>query len=122
MANIMDYARHQRAGSQLISSLEARRPTSASPDEWEVASFWMGIAYANICFSPDHVEKSELKRFNDDLAAKLQGNVDLEMVSWIWRRLAATGPHGAQYVAKFESIYRRELADARIRAVPAQSP
>ena len=59
-----------------------------------------------------------MKRINNDLDTKLQGNVDIDTVDWIWHRLAATGPHGAQYVAKFEPIFRQELADLQSRKSP----
>lgn len=117
-SNSLVYARHQKAGGDLIASLENHRPKDVSVKEWGCATFWMGIAFANVCYSPGHVTLSELKQLNDDLGTKLQGSVDMQTVDWIWQRLAATGPHGAQYSAQFEPRYQAELAEIRRRERP----
>lgn len=108
--NVIRYASQQRATSDLIDSLSSRRPNNVSPAKWETATTWTGIAVANVCYSPDHVSFAELGRFKSDLESKLEQDVDLETLDWIWHRLANTGPHGAQYVEKFEGIYRADTA------------
>ena len=115
---------HQRKTHDLVNSLEHRRPSDVEPETWEAASGWTSNAYANICFSPDAVSLSELKRFTADLERELGKQVDLETTAWIWRRLAQTGPHGKQYVDRFEAAVQIDLdvAAERVRARKAESP
>ena len=123
-AHLPIYYSHARKGREHIDSIGRRISPALSPGERDVVDFWMGCAYGNVCFSPDHVSLAELKRLNEDVRLKLETNVDLDTADWIWRRLAETGPHGAQYVAKFEPRYRQELANARRRktSVPLPTP
>ncbi len=106
------YAQQQHKVSDLINSLSGCRPNTASPAEWEAATTWTGIAVANVCYSPEHVPLEELRQFRNELESKLDGDVDLDSLGWIWDRLATTGPHGARYAAKFEVIYRADIARA----------
>jgi hypothetical protein len=112
LAYLPIYYNHRRAGGEQIDSVARRVSSTLSPAEKEVVDFWMGCAYANVCFSPEHVSLVELKRFNEDVRQKLESNVDLGTTDWIWSRLAETGEHGARYVAKFEPRYHEQLAHA----------
>ena len=122
VANYVAWRGYHIKGSDLIASMDSRRPSTVSPREWEVVHFWIGVAFANVCFSPDHVSLAELKRFNNDLDSKLQGKVDLNTVDWIWERLASTGPQGAGYVERFMPQYRDELESAQSSRSPALWP
>lgn len=44
--------------------------------------------------------------FDEQLDEKLKGNVDLGTIEWIGERLAETGPHGQQYMAKWRKQWQ----------------
>ena len=45
-----------------------------------------------MCFSESHVTLSELKKVSADIEQRCAGDVNLETIDWIWKRLAETGP------------------------------
>lgn len=96
------YARVQRQMYDMISALQLPVPQGTNPSHWECASSWTVTAYANVCFSEEHVTVEEMHRLRDDLQAKLQEVPSKDMLVWIWDRLARTGPHGREYVARFK--------------------
>ncbi len=104
------YAQHRQKAADLVETLPNRRPSHVAPKAWEIASGWAVTAYRNVCFSPEHVSLSELKRFKADLEHEVAKDVDLETIDWIWRRLEDTGPHGKRYVERFEPQFREHMA------------
>ncbi|MGD0900318.1 MAG: hypothetical protein ABR915_21000 [Thermoguttaceae bacterium] len=107
------FAHYRAKGQAIIVHMEERRPNNVTPRAWETATTWAGIAYGNVCCSPEHVSIAEMKRLAEDFEAHSQNNVDLSTVTWIWERLAATGPVGQGYHAKFWPQYRQNLAYAQ---------
>jgi hypothetical protein len=103
------YAQDRKAAQELVDQLRDRRPANVAAPVWEVAEHWAGIAYANVCFSAEHVPLDELRRFRADVERRLSGPVDLATIDWLWQRLAATGPHGQHYRNRFEPVYREHL-------------
>lgn len=96
-----------RLARQMDTSIRYLRPTNfsgVSPTVWECAQVWTVTAYGNVCFSPEHVATAEMYRLRDDLERKLAGPVDLDTLTWIWDRLARTGPSGKRYVERFRPL------------------
>ena len=110
---LVSFARQQRIGAELIGSLKERCPEMVPKKTWDDATGWAITAYHNVCFSESHVTIVEMVRFNHDARMKLAGNVDLQSVDWVWKRLAETGPHGQRYVDKFEPKYMAAISHAR---------
>jgi hypothetical protein len=108
----INYARERTAGYEVMLQLPDRRPQDVPVKAWEVAATWAITAYANVCFSDDHVSMEELRRFRNELEARIAGNVDLATIDWIWQRLGETGSHGKQYRERFEPQYRENLTAA----------
>lgn len=86
----------------------AATPPGVAPPAWEGARIWTQTAYANICFSEQHVAMAELARLRDDLALEFARPATPAALVRVWDRMARTGPHGRQYVARFGPIFRRE--------------
>jgi hypothetical protein len=105
VGRLSHYARVQRQMYDSISALRSRVPPSISPVTWECASGWTITAYANVCFSEEHVTIGEMYRLREDLALELQGPITPDTLVWIWDRLSRTGRHGKQYVAKFKQAF-----------------
>jgi hypothetical protein len=89
-----------------IRNLRPTQPNAIDPRVWECAHGWVVTAYCNICFSPEHTATPEMYRLQADLEERLQGEIDLETLKWIWRRLGETGPHGKQYTDRFGPAFR----------------
>jgi hypothetical protein len=106
------YARERTAAHDVVFQLREQCPQNVSAEAWEVATSWAITAYANVCFSEDHVSIEELRRFRNDTEKRLAGKVDLVTIDWIWQRLGETGPHGKHYRQRFEPQYRGDVNTA----------
>jgi hypothetical protein len=106
------YAQERTAAYNVVAQLLDRRPDGVPAPVWDVAATWAATAYANVCFSADHVPIDELRRFRADVEQRLAGQVDLATIEWLWQRLAETGPTGQQYCSRFEPAYRAHLKAA----------
>ena len=118
LGQLFNYARHRRAAAETVESLSESRPPGVSARTWDDATGWATTAYHNVCFSDDHVQLSELKKFAADIEQRCAGDVDLSTIDWIWKRLAETGPHGKQYVARFEPAYRELVYGTSVSPAP----
>ncbi len=49
-------------------------------------------------------------RLRDDLARRFAGPIDRDTLTWIWDRLARTGPHGTRYVERFRPKFEQCVA------------
>lgn len=107
----MEWVRVLRQIDVLIDGLRPTQPNTINPSVWDCARGAVKTAYANICFSPEHTSTAEMYRLRDDLEVKLQGPIDLETLRWLWARLGQTGPHGKQYIQRFDYLIRPCLPD-----------
>jgi|GEM_PF-3895258 len=109
LCQLLEFRREQELANELISSLDSRRPSHTDQETWDDATRWAGIAFANVCFSDEHLTIEELRRFTIDTRQELQGEVDLDTIDWVWKRLSETGPHGKQYTNRVKPAYRNEV-------------
>jgi hypothetical protein len=91
--------------------LAQRRPADVNAAAWDEATAWANTAYANVFFSEQHTPIDELRRFRIDVEERLEGDVDLATIDWLWQRLGETGPHGRRYRHRFEPQYRESLKE-----------
>lgn len=99
--------RQAQAVERRLESLAMRRPSSMSRRQWESAVAWTLNLHGNslIMFQAD---ASEIRTFDQKLAKRLSGNVDLETIHWIWDEYAKACPGGANY-QKFRSHMDYEI-------------
>lgn len=91
-----------------LETLKQSRPSDISPERWSEENFGIGTAFANVCFSTNHVPLDEMERLTVDLRERITGQpIDLTTIDWVWDRLAATGPHGEQYVGKWRTAWQK---------------
>ncbi len=109
------YGRERSAAYEVVTQLVDRRPADVNAAVWEVATSWAITAYANVCFSDEHVPIDEHRRFRVDSEKRFEGDVNLATIDWVWQRLGETGPHGAQYRDRFEPQYRENLKALQAR-------
>jgi hypothetical protein len=113
--------RFQRAFQRLISdlrSLEGRKPPDVPPLVWKNAVEVTWNVSGNV-FSPGRVSTDEFERFDAELEQKLQGEVGLETLDWIWERLARTPTETGRrkgtrdFVARYRALYERIVQGQR---------
>ncbi len=97
-----EYARHHKRAYSAIDGLRHRRPTDVEQLVWDDLVDRTLTAYANTCFSKEHVSNLEMRKFDSDLQVKLNEVVGPRQLVWIWDRLEKTGPHGEKYMARFK--------------------
>ena len=92
----------------VISRLEiakARPPEGVTLTQWETIVGWTENAFPNVFFTPDYViDAAAFDNFKKQLAARLNGDVDLDTIAWIWEQLAIHGKNGADYARKYRSV------------------
>lgn len=88
---------------QMYLSIINLQPTDPNikPAVWDCARSWTLKAYSNVTNSPDLVSTTEMYRLRDDLGRRLEGDIDLDTLAWLWDRLAETGHFGKEYNDRF---------------------
>ena len=89
--------RHQAdAIEQHLTSLAGRRPKGLTPRQWESAVAWTRNLHGNSLLQ-FQADGPTIRQFEMRLARKLDGQVDLKTIHWIWDEYAAICPGGASY-------------------------
>jgi hypothetical protein len=117
-----EFHRLARQIDEPIRKLRATRPYEVSPSVWECAHNWTITAYCNVCFSPGHVRTEEMYRLREDVRRKLEGEINLDTLEWIWDRLAQTGPHGKRYVERFRPRFQECFPKPAASVTPGMVP
>lgn len=91
------YRVYHRINEKVISLFD-RRPPEVSPESWEKAVAWAGIAAGNILFSETYTSYEAMCKFETQLDEKLKGEIGIETMHWIGKRLEETGPSGDRYM------------------------
>ena len=93
---IVEPRRHSAAVERHLDSLSTRSPTDMTPQQWEVAVVWIHNLHHNslIMFEAGG---PEISRFEQRLADKLAGDVNMGTIHWIWDEYAAICPGGHRY-------------------------
>lgn len=103
-------APHRRADAveELLRSLVSRRPSDMSRGQWGSAVAWTLNLHSNslLMFEADG---PTIGAFEDQLQAKLAGDVDMQTIHWIWDEYANLCPHGASY-QRFKPQMMEEIA------------
>ena len=104
-------SRHRQIWHKL-STLYDRRPADVDVKSWGECMDWIGIAFANVCFSEGHANYTSMCRFEERVDEALRGQPDFATFVWIGDRLAETGPHGERYMKEWRSQWD-DIAAAR---------
>ncbi len=95
-------------GQIVISRLEivkSKPPPGVNVAQWECILGWTQNAFPNVFYIPDNiVDKPRFNEFKIQLAHRLNQDVDVETIGWIWDQLASLGKNGADYGRKFRSV------------------
>ena len=98
----------------MIQSLENRKPIGASKGEWKFVAFpWATYVYGSAFSNPFNTNVDVMRRFNDNLEEKLDGEVRFDVFDWIWDGLGEATPAGKRYKKQFYPQYREILEAVR---------
>lgn len=89
-------SQHTRAIERHIHSLAMRRPADMSPLQWESAVAWTLNLHANSLMR-FQADANAIGRLEQDLARRLDDDVDMETIHWIWDQYAAVCRGGESY-------------------------
>lgn len=93
---ILEPRRQSEAVQRHIESLAGRCPRDMSPRQWANAVGWTLNLHGNslIMFQADG---TKIRKFDERLAKKLAGEVNMDTIHWIWDEYAEICPGGANY-------------------------
>src|SRR5262245_41145382 len=98
-----------------IDFLRHRAPADIPAQVWEPASMWTGNACLDVCSAPESIRLDEFQRFTAEVESKVQGDVGLDTLDWMWDRLERTGSRGRRYVERHRILYEQEVRSIRNR-------
>jgi hypothetical protein len=107
-----EYRRIVTGISATVFALRSAVPKGVEPSKWTEALDLTGNAVINTCYCHRPPTVDTLRGLQRDMTAKLQGAVTVDVLSWIWDRLAESSPDGRAVNEEF----RPEL-ERRIRAI-----
>ena len=88
-----------------LETARSKPPQGVGQLQWETIVRWTQIAFPNVFFTPDYiVGENEFALFKRQLADRLNDDIDIDTITWIWDQLAIHGKNGAEYSRKFRSV------------------
>jgi hypothetical protein len=102
----------------IVENMRWECPPNVDQMRWEAACDITCSAVGNVCYTPEHVSMSEMRRLREDIERKAAEPASLDTLRWIWHRLAQTGPHGKECAERMivlfdETVASDPLPDAR---------
>ena len=91
-------SRRSDAILRTIDSLAAKRPQALSKGQWSLAVGSTHNLHCNSLLSQEG-ELDEIRRFQTELEDRVQGEVSMETINWIWDQYAELTEHGKRYQA-----------------------
>ena len=94
-----NYLRRLRASEAILSridSLVLRSPTDVSRHQWNVPIFWTHNLHSNSLLAFD-APLEDIRRFQRQLESRVQGDVDMSTIDWIWGQYATLTAAGERY-------------------------
>jgi hypothetical protein len=82
--------------SATIRSLAAKCPPDLTQDQWNTAISWTS-PLPHECLSSGRVNLGDLRRFQRKLDEEAKGEVDMELIFWIWDEHAKLSPVAQEY-------------------------
>jgi hypothetical protein len=89
-----------------LRSLATRRPATVPPGEWEFLVGWTLHLHDNCAFSPRSITNDDLRfAFTEELRNRLQGEISVETIEWIWSQYRQFTRLGPTYHLKYNPLH-----------------
>ncbi len=90
---------------QKLEDVKASPPNGVTAEEWQFVVGWTQTAFPNVFYSPAHVADPErLVVFKRQLDWRLENDVDMATIRWIWDEMELIGKNGRTYAAGYRPI------------------
>jgi len=80
---LREYYASVKSAKAKVESLQERRPADVPDEQWQRAVEWTSNVIGQIYFSPECGDLASLKRLDELLDEKLDGQVDLGTLRWV---------------------------------------
>ncbi len=88
----------------VIDSLAKRRPSDMEPGQWKIAVWWTSNLDGNsLTYRAD---ASSIRSLREQLERRLEGDVNMVTIEWIWDSYADLCPSGKRY-----QRFRQQMLD-----------
>ena len=91
-----------------VASLEKECPPTMTRRQWESAVGWTRTLLANSLLRFEG-EVDEIRRFQSELHARTEQEVDMRTILWIWEQVGHLTPTGKEYQQKYERQMLEEI-------------
>lgn len=112
---ILEHKRRCRASDSLrqrIAMLVLATPSEPSDNEWAAAVQWTaGNLHSNSLVAFE-ASLTEIVQLESDLVERMQSEVGMDTIDWLWDRYAELTDHGHRYRAKFRVAMLESMEDA----------
>jgi hypothetical protein len=107
----------------LVQELAQHQPTGVSIRQWSFVVGWTGTAVGNIFFVPSSVKDNQkYYDFADEFEQRLQGNVDMSTINWVWDQYEELSEIGRGYSERFRPTTPERLRLAENTPPEAATP
>lgn len=112
---LITYHREVRLLQDEWSVLAEQIPDGLNERGWREVHQVVGIAIANVCFSPDHAEWRSVRNLRKELAEQIEHaeKPSLETAEAMWTSLSKTGPHGEEYIERMQPLFDEAMKFAQ---------
>ncbi len=80
-----------------IDKLVQKRPTNVTVEHWNSMVWWTENLKANCLPGPFIKDEPRFRRFVSELEKKVEGDVDIETIDWIWDEVVEISTVGQTY-------------------------
>lgn len=99
-----------------VRSLAKKRPPNMTRGEWGSAVAWTELLVGNSLL-PFEAEADDLRRFQRELEARAEGDVDMSTILWIWDEVGRLTRAGREY-----QRFRPQMLEEIERVGPNDDP
>jgi hypothetical protein len=111
---------HREAYQRLesaINGLTSRRPRDVTREEWSYIVGWTMNGIGNCCavreyLHDDSGSHQRFVAFVNDLELKVQGDVTIETIYWIWDQFVLVSRHGERYARNYRPTTSERLEES----------
>lgn len=83
---------------QRLEELKSLPPENVTLEKWTFVVSWTQTAFPNVFYSTDYItDRERFRTFQRELHVKLNGDVDISTIEWIWAEFQTNSRHGEAY-------------------------
>jgi hypothetical protein len=116
LAGLQPAAEHRQLFNEIrqcLGTMRHKRPKGLSQEKWAFSVGQTQNALGNCCGARAYITDYEhFRRFVTELKRRVDGDVDLQTIDWIWDEFVAFSSPGAGYSERYRPTSRGRLKEA----------